>query len=527
MRQERATQAALTGSGRNLFGQKILLSLACIIMVLLCTMRPKAETIQIQCGDNVYGTLSDTGCLTISGSGDMWNCTSGMESYFASYGNSIFTVVIGDGVTSIGDYAFAYENAYMVDSKVQSVSIGSGVKKIGSWAFAYCYNLFSIDIPGNVETISSRAFFESSLKTCTLHEGLKEIGENAFYDTPLSSIVIPEGLHAIRENAFADVYLKNVSIPSTIGVIEPGAFEDVSAVIYSNTVTIAPGAFGSGSVFTARKGSTADTYASNYKLKITYFECEPSVGLPLLTHEWGAGSVIDAGTCLSKGKMSYACVHCGATKIEETGFAEHTYGAWQVTSAATVFRAGMESCYCTVCGEEMTRELPKAEASIKLNKSSLTIYVNQSSKSVKVAYMGPGDSIELWKSTNNKVATVSQGGKITGRQAGTAFIRITLKSGVKAAVRVDVERISTKKLSISAKGATIKNKKVSVKKGKKFTLKPKVSPSNSTDEVTYSSSKRAVASVSKKGTVTARKKGTAKITVRSGSKKVVITVSVK
>ena len=37
--------------------------------------RVKAEDIVIQCGDNCYGTLTDTGVLTISGTGAMWDYT--------------------------------------------------------------------------------------------------------------------------------------------------------------------------------------------------------------------------------------------------------------------------------------------------------------------------------------------------------------------------------------------------------------------------------------------------------------------
>ena len=71
------------------------------------------------------------------------------------------------------------------------------------------------------------------------------------------------------------------------------------------------------------------------------------------------------------------------------------------------------------------------------------------------------------------------------------------------------------------------NTNVTVKKGKKVALKPVVKPVTSKQKVTDTSSNKKVATVSSKGVVTGKKKGTAKITVKSGSKSVKVTVKVK
>ena len=68
---------------------------------------------------------------------------------------------------------------------------------------------------------------------------------------------------------------------------------------------------------------------------------------------------------------------------------------------------------------------------------------------------------------------------------------------------------------------------VSLKKGKKTTLKPVIAPFTSREKVTYRSSNKKVATVSSKGVVTAKKKGTAKITVRSGKKSYTVKIKVK
>ena len=70
-------------------------------------------------------------------------------------------------------------------------------------------------------------------------------------------------------------------------------------------------------------------------------------------------------------------------------------------------------------------------------------------------------------------------------------------------------------------------KKLTLKKGKKLTLKPVITPITSQDKVTYKTSDKKVATVSAKGVITGKKAGKAKITVTSGKKKVTVTVTVK
>ena len=99
---------------------------------------------------------------------------------------------------------------------------------------------------------------------------------------------------------------------------------------------------------------------------------------------------------------------------------------------------------------------------------------------------------------------------------------MTLKSGVKASLKVKVQskKVTTTKIS------GLKSK-LTLKKKQKVTLKPVISPVTSQDKVTYTSSNSKVATVSKNGVITGKKKGTAKITVKSGKKAYVIKVTVK
>lgn len=93
---------------------------------------------------------------------------------------------------------------------------------------------------------------------------------------------------------------------------------------------------------------------------------------------------------------------------------------------------------------------------------------------------------------------------------------------MKKTVRVKVQKTAVKTTKISGL-----KKSVALKKGKKTTLKPVITPFTSREKVTYRSSNKKVATVSSKGVVTAKKKGTAKITVRSGKKSYTVKVTVK
>ena len=82
-----------------------------------------------RCGDSIKWTLDDSGNLTLSGSGEMWN-NGYDDSPFKDYG--IKTVTIGDGITSIGNYAF------MGCTGMTEMTLPNSVTSIGNFAFSGC-----------------------------------------------------------------------------------------------------------------------------------------------------------------------------------------------------------------------------------------------------------------------------------------------------------------------------------------------------------------------------------------------------
>ena len=107
--------------------------------------------------------------LTISGTGNMKLSmgSNGEDWYNSKYTNAIEKVVIKDGITNIGEYAF-YNCINLTN-----VSIPEGVTSIGLRAFSGCSSLTNITIPEGVTSIGLEAFSGcSSLTNITIPEGV-------------------------------------------------------------------------------------------------------------------------------------------------------------------------------------------------------------------------------------------------------------------------------------------------------------------------------------------------------------------
>ena len=137
-----------------------------------------------KCGDNVtYSLDTSTGVLTISGAGDMADYSTDSPFY---HNNSVESVIIENGVTSIGKHTF------QGCASLISITIQNSVTSIGDSAFSGCTSLTNITIPNSVTSISRHAFWNcTSLKSVTIPNSVTSIGSSVFYNcTSLTSIKV-------------------------------------------------------------------------------------------------------------------------------------------------------------------------------------------------------------------------------------------------------------------------------------------------------------------------------------------------
>ena len=220
---------------------RIALALVALVCAVFVCAAAGAETRTGTCGTNLTWTLEDDGTLTISGEGAMSN----YNAYYntPSWGTPVKTVVIEDGVTSIGNYAF-YNCASLT-----GISIPDSVTSIGGFAFDYCSKLTDIHIDSIESWLaisynnysshpnyygSARHLYigEQELTNVTIPEGVTSIPAYAFYRfNSLTSISIPDSVTGIGYAAFENcTSLTSISIPDSVTSIGVWAFAYCSSL---------------------------------------------------------------------------------------------------------------------------------------------------------------------------------------------------------------------------------------------------------------------------------------------------------
>ena len=227
---------------------KMLVAIFALCLVFCATPKAEAATVASgSCGTGVTWKLSDTGTLSVSGSGAMADYDSSLSSVpWRNYLGSIKTITFSSGVTHIGNYAFAG----CVYAK--TITIGTGVKTIGEGAFMACISVTSLNIPKAVTTIGMGAFAQcESLASCIYQVDAKltTIETMAFYDCyalkrvklpystryigiaayenciALNELYIQKGVEFIGDRAFLQcTALKSVDIPATAVYVGGAAF---------------------------------------------------------------------------------------------------------------------------------------------------------------------------------------------------------------------------------------------------------------------------------------------------------------
>ncbi|MCC8080929.1 MAG: leucine-rich repeat domain-containing protein, partial [Lachnospiraceae bacterium] len=171
------------------------------------------------CGENVTWTLdTDTGVLTISGTGMMDDFESTGDNPWYSLRDSITSVIISDGVTSIGKGSF-FNFTHLVN-----VTIPDSVESIGYGAF-YGSGLTDVVIPDSVTSMGDYVFNEcGNLSSVIIGNGVISIGYAAFEGcSSLTEITIGDSVTTIGTAAFDGCSsLTGIAIPASVTSIGSG-----------------------------------------------------------------------------------------------------------------------------------------------------------------------------------------------------------------------------------------------------------------------------------------------------------------
>ena len=147
---------------------------------------------------------------------------------YGAFSNSgITSIIIGEGVRTIGSNAFA--NC----PNLREVTMGKNVKTIGGGAFNNCYNLTNLTLVKGLETIESNAFSNcNSLRSLVLPTTLRRIESEAFNNcSSLVNIDFAEGLEHIGPYAFSGCSnLRNLHLPTSLRNISYYSFYGCSGL---------------------------------------------------------------------------------------------------------------------------------------------------------------------------------------------------------------------------------------------------------------------------------------------------------
>ncbi len=182
---------------RNIKRSRQHLSVALLTLMMSFTAQTAQADDSGSCGEGVNYTYTEsTHTLTISGNGAMADYESKANQPWASYRNDITTLVIEDGITHIGNYAF-----YLF--KTKKVTIPASVTSIGQYAFCRYDHAISFAEGSLLTSIGANAFENVDgsidMKNCTKLMAITAENVFMYFD---QIVTFPRTMTSVCKNAF-------------------------------------------------------------------------------------------------------------------------------------------------------------------------------------------------------------------------------------------------------------------------------------------------------------------------------------
>ena len=412
---------------------------ALVDKVFLVTVSKKADepTVEIvdsgSCGNNVAWAFDSNGKLQISGKGDMDNWTRESPSPWNKYASSIKTVIVEDGVTSIGEMAF-----YNCQ-EVNKVSLGKTVKSIGARSFMMTYELNEISIPDSVEVIKKSAFACSWLEKLTLGKGVQRIEDDAFGENfALTTVIFPESITFLGDAVFNGSGFKDIYFCGDAPEMGLHLFvnEEDATVYYPewsetwDESTRNSQAWGNITWKTWNPGNKQSIHSADITLDNDVFVFNGSSIEPSVT--------VQVGDLILKENTDYTVSYNNNT----------TAG----TAAVTITGKGKYAGTKTV-----GFNIDKAAQNITVKSSAVSLAVG---KSATLSITG-NKGTKSYKSSNTAIATVSTTGKITAKKVGT--VKITATSAATANYNAAGKTVTIKVVPAATSSITAVNQAAGIK----------------------------------------------------------------
>lgn len=422
-------------------------------------------------GKNAKFTLYRDGTLVISGTGEFGGFKHPEQDvYYIPYANyeyidtfydtetelpyddyadiTVKSVMINEGITSIGNYAFCDF------AELESVSLPNSLKKIGEGSFSECPRITEIIIPENVTSIGKAAFSGcKQLMGMKLPPKIKKISAATFLNcSGIMEISIPDSVTSIEEGAFYNcTSLDHITIPDNVSKIGRLAFYGdlfVTITIPVSVTNIQEDAF-------LKCRYLEDVYYTGSKQQWKQTQIVRKGNDTLLNakfhykhkHEY-TSTLLASATCCTDGQKSYHCI-CGDHYLQSIPATAKDKIRTTITSATTT-KDGKIVSHCDVCKRVTSSIVIPKISSVTL--SSVTYTYDGNTKTPKVIIKDRTGNVLI----KNRDYTVSL--PSSRKDIGQYSVKVTFKgnySGSKT-LTFNIVPPTTSKISVSQSTSAIK-----------------------------------------------------------------------